>query len=104
MSTERAFIICQQRNSLLSSLCIVSPGSVRGEDLFLSMLRAFPDYTRTLCVKDLFYLEEKGYVVRKNPLTRKPDTTAEWGTALWSLTASGNEIANDLIDDPALEA
>lgn len=100
---ERAFIIRENRNALLSSLLATFPGSISGETLFRSMLGAFPAYTRTFAVRDLYYLEGKGYVVRKHPLTGRKDPECEWKEARWVLTPAGNEVANKLIHDPALE-
>ncbi len=101
--TERAFAIKQQRNMIMSSLLTVYPGSIDGETIYRSMIGAFPEYSRVVCVKDLYYLESKGYVIRKNPLTGKQDDRAEWLTARWALTAEGNEVGNDVVVDPALE-
>ncbi len=101
--TKRAFFIRELRNSIMSSLLTAFPGSIAGETIYLAMLGAFPGYDRTLCVKDLFYLEQKGYVKRKHPLTGKPDQGCEWSKAKWSLTAAGNEVANCLVSDSAFE-
>jgi len=104
MSDERARLIREQRNSLLSNLQTIYPGSLAGEDMFRVMLGWFPDYTRTFCFRDLYYLEEKGYVVRKGPDGRiDAKKRTDWKEARWTLTAAGNEVANNLIDDPALE-
>ena len=99
---ERTEMIREQRNALLSMLCACYPGAFEGIKLFRVMLGIFPQYTRTFAFKDLFYLEEKGYVVRKNRFGRI-DTSQQWTTARWALTARGNEVANRLTEDPALE-
>ena len=98
----RALEIRECRNLLLDTLRAVYPGSLSGETLYRIMLGSFPEYTRSYCVKDLYYLEQKGYVHRKG-LTGKLDRSVAWCSAKWSLTASGNEVANKLINDPALE-
>lgn len=100
----RAFVIRENRNALLSSLLATYPGSIAGETLFRAMLGAFPSYTRTFCVRDLYYLEGKGYVSRKHPLTGRPcGIEVDWKEARWVLTSAGNEVANRLVHDPALE-
>jgi len=99
---ERAELIREQRNALMSTLCACYPGAFEGEKLFRVMLGIFPDYTRSFAVKDLFYLEAKGYVQRLNRLGQV-DKTQSWSTARWRLTATGNEVANRLVEDPALE-
>lgn len=104
MSDEaRKFLIRGQRNCILSNLCVIYPGSIAGEQLYMVMIGSFPEYNRLNCVKDLTYLEQKGYVLRKHPLTGKAAPGCEWKEAMWCLTARGNEVANDLVDDPALE-
>jgi len=103
MTEERKLMICEQRNTLLSNLLTIYPGSLAGDKLFRVLLGSFPDYSRLNCFKDLSYLEQKGYCIRKHPLTGKPAPGCEWKEAKWSLTAQGNEVANKLIDDPALE-
>jgi len=102
VSDERAEIIRMQRNSVLSTLLACYPGGMQGKPLYHIMLSLFPEYTRTLAVKDLYYLEEKKYVARKNRFG-KPDCTCDWKNAKWALTAAGNEVANNLVNDPALE-
>ena len=101
---ERAFVICQNRNAILSTLLAVYPGSLQGEVLFRSMLGAWPTYTRLFAARDLSYLEDKGYALRKHRLSGRPTTSeTPWSEALWQLTARGNEVANQLTHDPALE-
>jgi hypothetical protein len=104
MSEKRTEQIRTQRNLMLSNLTSMYPGSIEGEKLYLSILGVFPDcYDRRSCVKDLYYLEEKGYVVRKNPRTGKADPQRDWKVAWWAATAKGNEVGNNLVLDPALE-
>lgn len=104
MSDERARVIREQRNALLSNLGNVWPRSLEGESLFRIMLGWYPEYSRTFCFRDLYYLEEKKYVVRKGADGRVDEKRlTDWKAARWCLTAAGNEVANRLIDDPALE-
>ena len=52
-----------------------------------------------VCVKkDLTYLVDKGYVKWTNQRTMMP-----WAKRVFKLTARGNEIANKISEDPALE-
>jgi len=98
----RVLLIRECRNLLLDTLRAVYPGNLSGEKLYRILLGSFPEYTRIFAVKDLYYLEQKGYVQRRG-LTGKVDRATDWRSARWSLTAAGNEVANDLIEDPALE-
>jgi len=103
MSNEaRALLIRECRNLLLDTLRAVYPGSLTGRSLYRIILGSFPEYSETYALRDLYYLEEKGYIIRKGELGRV-DPATEWKKATWSLTAKGNEKANDLINDPALE-
>ena len=94
-------LIREQRNLLLSNLSACWPGSLAGEPLYRVMLGVFPAYPKMHCIKDLFYLEAKGYVVRKSPRTGKVAPDCEWKGAMWAVTPAGNEVAERLIDDPA---
>lgn len=102
--SEMAEIMKHQRNSLLSNLATMYPGSMLGEKLYRVMISLYPDYDRRRCFKDLYYLEEKGYAARKTP-SGKPDTDKRtpWSEANWHATARGNELAYELITDPAME-
>lgn len=52
------------------------------------------------CVKrDLTYLIDKGYVRWTNP----GKGFVAWAKRLYKLTATGNEMANEITTDPALE-
>lgn len=101
-AADRRLMIIENRNSILSRLGAVYPGSISGETLYRVLLGMFPDYDRRCMVKDLYYLQEKGYVRRREKGSRK-DRDEAWHEAYWALTAAGNEVANRLIEDPALE-
>ncbi len=102
-SEERRFIICTQRKALLSSLNTVYPGRLTGKTLFEVQLGAYPDYSRSCFHRDMRYLLDKGFVARQHPLTGRESLDLEFEKANWSLTALGNEIANRMVVDPALE-
>ncbi len=99
---HRRLAIIENRNMILSRLAAIYPGSIAGDSLFRVMVGLFPDYTRSIMVKDLYYLEEKRYVQRRAKGSRH-DATESWRDASWALTAAGNEVANRLVEDPALE-
>jgi hypothetical protein len=103
MNEERTQLIRQQRNLLLSNLSTCWPGGINGEQLYRVMLGLFPDYDKRSCVKDLYYLEAKRYAQRKNPKTGKVSDTCDWKEAMWYVTPQGNEVANSLVVDPAIE-
>lgn len=99
---DRRMAIIENRNTILSRLAAIYPGSIEGERLYRVMVGLFPDYDRSCMVKDLYYLEEKAYVRRRRKGTHG-DPDEVWREAHWSLTAAGNEVANRLVEDPALE-
>jgi len=99
---ERALLIRIHRNAILDTLAKAGPGRLQGKMLYRLMVSWFPIYDRTCFARDLLYLENKGYVERRDRLGRI-NARAEWGDAAWSLTAAGDEIANHLQQDPALE-
>jgi len=101
--SDRATDIRLDRNSLLSRLLACYPGSLEGELLFRVQLGINPEYTRRNCIRDLYYMEQKQYVVRLSPSTGRPAPDTDWKTARWRLMPVGNEIANRLIHDPAME-
>ena len=104
-SQERAEMIKENRNLLLSNLRAVWPSTLAGEPLYRVMLGSFPDYERMSCFKDLHYLEAKGYVERIDPRNGRVATyqVVKWDAARWRLTTHGTEIADKLETDPALE-
>lgn len=103
MNEERAIMIREQRAMLLSNLSACFPGSLAGEQLYRVMLGLFPAYPKQSCIRDLFYLEQKGYCVRKHPRTGKASPGCEWKEAMWAVTPLGNEVAEHLVNDPAME-
>jgi hypothetical protein len=100
--------IIEQRNSLLSRLYACYPGPLQGEPLYRVMLGLFPEYSKKHCIRDLYYLREKGYVRScakpGGKTVAGPDASYDWKDLWWYLTAAGNEIAARLTEDPALEA
>ena len=102
MSEEREMIV-EQRNLLLSNLALFYPSARAGESYFMMMPTAFPEYTRRYCLRDLAYLEAKGYLEKLGPRGEKCPLGTPWNEARWKLTASGFEIAQRILEDPALE-
>ncbi len=82
------------RNDLLAALNDAYPARVKKNIIYRTMIELDPHgYSHDLLNRDLAYLVDKGYV-------REIDV---YGEKLYILTAKGKEIADDLIDDPALE-
>lgn len=103
--SEEAFreLIIEQRNLLLSNMATFYPNARSGKSYYLAEMGAFPEYTHRQCLRDLAYLEAKGYVERRGPRSRKPEEGAGWSEAYWVLTPAGFEVAQRIMQDPALE-
>lgn len=103
MDEKRVLIIKTDRNLILSRLLACSPGSLAGEQLYRVMVALSPEYTKTFCVRDLYYLERRGLVERMSPHTGRVDGSIDWKEARWRVTPRGDEVANHLVADPALD-
>lgn len=103
MSEKRAMVIRLERNSLLSRLLACSPGSLKGEVLFRVLIGIHPDLTRAHFHRDLNYLEGKHLVDRLSPVSGKPSCEYGFDESFWRLSPEGDEVANRLVRDPALE-
>lgn len=101
--SDQADMIIEQRNLLLSNMAIFYPNARSGESWFEMMLGPFPSYTRRHCLRDLAYLESKGYIETPAAGRRKPAAGTPWNERYWRLTAGGLEVAQKITEDPALE-
>jgi len=95
-------LIKRIRNEILVALKIVYPAALRADCLLRSLLPRFPTLEFEHLRRDLVYLSEKGYVGRV--LTEEGDNgMTPWRKRWFKLTASGVELADRCIHDPALE-
>lgn len=94
--------IKRDRRTLLGGLRYVYPKWMEGEELYLLVVDVNPEYKRNLCVRDLFYLNEKGYLRFKGNagIDVQHISVAD---CVFQLTAKGTEVADRLVDDPTLE-
>lgn len=94
------------RNEVLVALKMLYPAPLQAEQLFRSMLCVFPTLEWDCFRRDLAYLCEKGYLQRVvTDSEHDPDTPAltPWRRRWFRLTSAGLEVADHLIDDPALD-
>lgn len=94
------------RNEILVALKMLYPAPLQAEQLFRSLLCLFPTLEWDPFRRDLAYLCEKGYVQRVvADLERDSGTPGltPWRKRWFRLTSSGLEVADRLIDDPALD-
>jgi len=99
---ERAAGIMRDRRAILATLNMCFPGSMPGEELFRLLLDVNPEYTRTLMIRDMKYLNEKGYVGFRGAygIEAMQMTVRD---CLFFLTAKGTDVANRLVDDTTLQ-
>jgi hypothetical protein len=100
MSRE-AFIIKQSRLAILRMLNMMYPSSMFMGTVCNCMISSFPLYDDDLLAKDTTYLSEKGYlqIEKKSPYFGP----LPFKRQLVKLTATGKEIADQIMIDPALE-
>ncbi len=91
----RALKIMQDRRELLSALNLVYPGGFTLESLIHALLHIDPDPENVR--RDLAYLVAKDYVLCTNPKSW-PESKR-----YYRLTPEGNERANRIIHDPAID-
>lgn len=95
--------IKRDRRNILATLNMIYPGTMSGEELYLILIDANPTYTRVYLAKDLHYLNEKMYVGVKGAHGIDAVGLRVTQDHLYFLTARGTEVAQQIVDDPALE-
>jgi len=98
--SAESLAIRTQRRILMQSLNSSFPAKTFIKSLFRNAIYVEPTYEKSMFIKDVFYLEKKGYVeISENCLTE--------GGPLFDrfilLTASGKEIAEQTMIDPAMK-
>jgi len=101
-TNERNSRIKRDRRTLIGALNMVWPGSLPGEELFMIVLAVNPEYTRTFLVRDMTYLNAKGYAGFKglHGIDAMRITVAD---CAFFLTAAGTDVANQMVIDPTLD-
>lgn len=93
-----AIRIMQMRKQILTNLNRVPV--LRSESLYRTVVGFDPDYNKGYFRKDVDYLHEKGYIRFVDDAIGGCDCFED---RYLKLTAAGNEIANGINIDPALE-
>ena len=101
MTNKETYLIKQARRILLESLNICYPCILMVHTLLHTIITVNPLYSDDLLAKDLAYLTEKGYI----KLIEKVgfSSVLPFEKRMVRLTASGKEIAERTMTDPALE-
>lgn len=102
VSGRPAFDAILVRNETLVALKMIYPAALQADQLFRSLLSVFPTLEWPRFRRDLCYLLEKGYVQRVVAASESDEKMTLWKRRWFRLTTDGMEVADHLIDDPAL--
>lgn len=91
------------RNELLVALKVVYPAALQGDHLLRTLLVLFPTLEFDQVKRDLHYLSEKKYIERAVVEPPEEAGATPWRKRWFRLTATGLELADRCIHDPALE-
>ena len=91
------------RNELLVALKVVYPAALQSDQLLRSLLVLFPTLEFEQVKRDLCYLSEKRYIERAAADSENDANLTPWRRRWFRLTATGMELADRCIHDPALE-
>ena len=91
------------RNEVLVALKMLYPAALQAERLMRSLLSVFPHLEWDPFRRDLAYLCEKGYLQRVVADTETDARLTPWRQRWFRLTSKGVELADHVIDDPALD-
>ena len=86
------------RQYILNGLNLIYPSAMLLGQLFRTVVANDPTYQWGQFEKDIFYLMEKNYIEFGADCFETP-----FKKKIAKLTATGKEIADDVLDDPALE-
>jgi hypothetical protein len=91
------------RNEALVALKMLYPAALQAEQLFRSLLSIFPGLEWDHFRRDLAYLCEKGYLQRVVAESEGDERLTPWRRRWFRLTSRGVELADHVIQDPALD-
>ena len=91
------------RNEALVALKMLYPAALQAEQLMRSLLSLFPALEWDHFRRDLAYLSEKGYLQRVVADTENDERLTPWRQRWFRLTSRGVELADHVINDPALD-
>ncbi|MCB9866030.1 MAG: hypothetical protein H6816_05295 [Phycisphaerales bacterium] len=90
------------RNEAVVALKMLYPTALPAEQLMRSLLGLFPALEWEYFRRDLAYLCEKGYLQRVVAEREADERLTPWRQRWFRLTSRGVELADHLIDDPAM--
>jgi len=100
MTNPEAAKIKQMRQFILDTLNRLYPAPLQVQSLYRVLCGFDENYEMSLLQKDIAYLKDKGYVVNVDDLL---GGSVSFKKKCIKLSATGKEIADDIINDPAME-
>ncbi len=91
------------RNELLVALKVVYPAALQAEHMLRSLLVLFPTLEFEQIRRDCHYLTAKGYIERVATDREGDADLTPWRRRWFRLTATGVELADRCIHDPAMD-
>lgn len=101
-ASARSAQIMRDRRAILATLGMIYPRWMVGEELYHIILDGNPEYDRRTLVKDMNYLNEKGYAAFKGNAGIDVHSISV-KNCMFKLTADGTDVANEIVRDPTLE-
>ncbi len=95
--------IVRVRNEVLVALRMLYPAALQADQLLRSLLSVFPTLEWNCLRRDICYLVEKGYLQRVIADSEQDERFTSWRRRWFRITTSGLEVADHLVDDPAME-
>jgi hypothetical protein len=95
--------IKQVRRELLVVLKVVYPASLSADVLYRALLGAFVHMEWEYLRKDLAYLVEKGYLIRRDGSVTHAASADRGRRSLYRLSPAGVELVDRCTNDAALE-
>lgn len=99
---ERALEISEDIKNVLGILNTRYPNFIRGETIYKAMLAVNVEYTKQRLIRDLSFLNEKGYAKYRGNRGLEAEGVSV-NDCSFALTAVGFQVANGLTEDKALE-
>lgn len=103
MTTTDALAIKLVRRELLAMLKVIYPTALSAEVIYRALLGAFPQIAWEHLRKDLAYLLEKGYLIRRPEPGIDEGRGETWRRDRYRLSAAGVELVDCCSQDAALE-
>ena len=91
------------RNEILVALKVLYPAALQAAQLMRSLLVLFPALEFDQLRRDLHYLTDKGYIGRVAADSEGDAGLTPWRKRWFRLTATGMELADRCIQDPAFD-